>query len=164
LRLLARSALAATAGVAAGLAFEPYHWWFLLPIAVAALTLLAMAAPGLRSGFWVGFVFGTAFMLVLLPWLQVIGVYAWIPLAVLEGLFYGLAGLAARIVVRLTRIIFDRSRSGGRRSSSKRPARMASRIASRTCSGRGAFSSSTSTVPYSSPTAARMSAGSLRVA
>jgi len=33
LRLLARSALAATAGVAAGLAFEPYHWWFLLPIA-----------------------------------------------------------------------------------------------------------------------------------
>src|SRR6185503_14728516 len=45
LRLLARSALAATAGVAAGLAFEPYHWWFLLPIAVAALTLLAVAAP-----------------------------------------------------------------------------------------------------------------------
>ncbi len=40
-------------------------------------------------------------MLVLLPWLQVIGVYAWIPLAVLEGLFYGLAGLAARAVVRL---------------------------------------------------------------
>ena len=71
---------------------------------------------------------------------------------------------AARIVVRLTRIIFERSRSGGRRSSSKRPARMASRIASRTCSGRGAFSSSTSTIPYSSPTAARMSAGSLRVA
>ena len=101
MRLLARSALAATAGVAAGLAFEPYHWWFLLPIAVAALTLLAVAAPGLRSGFWVGFVFGTAFMLVLLPWLQVIGVYAWIPLAVLEGLFYGLAGLAARAVVRL---------------------------------------------------------------
>jgi apolipoprotein N-acyltransferase len=100
-RLLARSALAATAGACAGLAFEPYHWVYLLPLAVAAVTLLAAHAPRLRSGFWVGFVFGTAFMLVLLPWLQVIGVYAWIPLAVVEGLFYGLAGLAARAVIRL---------------------------------------------------------------
>jgi apolipoprotein N-acyltransferase len=100
-RLLVRSALAATAGVAAGLAFEPYHWVYLLPFAVAATTLLAVRAPRLRSGFWVGLVFGTAFMLVLLPWLQVIGVYAWIPLAVVEGLFYGLAGLATRAVVRL---------------------------------------------------------------
>src|SRR6185436_11082735 len=54
-----------------------------------------------RGGFWLGFVFGTVFMLVLLPWLQVIGVYAWIPLAVLEGLFYGLAGLATCAVRRL---------------------------------------------------------------
>ena len=36
-------------------------------------------------------------MLVLLPWLQVIGVYAWIPLALIEGLFYGLAGLATAL-------------------------------------------------------------------
>ena len=43
-------------------------------------------------------------MLVLLPWLQVIGVYAWIPLAVLEGLFYGLAGLAARAVRPAARV------------------------------------------------------------
>jgi apolipoprotein N-acyltransferase len=99
--LLARSALAALAGVAAGLAFEPYHWVFLLPLAVAATTLLAAGAPRLRSAFWVGAVFGTAFLLVLLPWLQVIGVYAWIPLALLEGLFYGLAGLATRAVLRL---------------------------------------------------------------
>jgi len=88
-RLLARSALAALAGAAAGLSFEPHHWVALLPFAVAGLTLLAASAPRLRSGFWVGLVFGTAFMLVLLPWLQVIGVYAWIPLAVVEGLFYG---------------------------------------------------------------------------
>jgi apolipoprotein N-acyltransferase len=37
-------------------------------------------------------------MLVLLPWLRVIGVYAWIPLSVVEGLFYGFAGLATRAV------------------------------------------------------------------
>ena len=63
-RLLARSALAALAGVAAGLAFEPYHWVVLLPFAVAGAD---PAAPRphrrLRSGFWLGFVFGTAFML-----------------------------------------------------------------------------------------------------
>jgi apolipoprotein N-acyltransferase len=100
-RLLARSALAALAGVGAALAFEPTHWVVLLPFAVAAITLLAARAPRLRAGFWVGFVFGAAFMLVLLPWLQVIGVYAWIPLALLEGLFYGLAGLATVAVVRL---------------------------------------------------------------
>ena len=100
MRLLARSAVAALAGVAAGLSFEPYHWVFLLPLAVAALTLLAVPV-GARQGFWLGAVFGTAFMLVLLPWLTVIAVYAWVPLAILEGLFYGLAGLAAALVVRL---------------------------------------------------------------
>lgn len=92
-----RSGAAALAGVGAGLAFEPYHFVYLLPVAVAALTLLC-AGRRLRSGFWLGFVFGTAFMLVLLPWLQVIGVYAWVPLALLEGAFYGLAGLVVSAV------------------------------------------------------------------
>jgi apolipoprotein N-acyltransferase len=100
-RLLARSALAALAGVAAGLSFEPFHWVVLLPFAIAGVTLLATGAGRLRSAFWLGVVFGTAFMLVLLPWLRVIGVYAWIPLALVEGLFYGLAGLATRAVRRL---------------------------------------------------------------
>ena len=56
----------ATAGLAAGLSFEPLHWVYLLPLAVAALTLLCVGRR-LRSGFWLGFVFGAAFMLVLLP-------------------------------------------------------------------------------------------------
>ena len=86
MRLLARSVLAALAGVAAGLAFEPYHWVVLLPARRRRGDRSSrVRAPRLRSGFWVGFVFGTAFMLVLLPWLQVIGVYAWIPLAVARG-------------------------------------------------------------------------------
>ena len=99
MRLLARSVAAAVAGAGAGLAFEPYHWVLLLPLAVAVLTLLCVGRR-VRGGFWLGFVFGTAFMLVLLPWLQVIGVYAWIPLAVIEGLFYGLAGLATAALTR----------------------------------------------------------------
>ena len=48
--LLVRSALAALAGAAAGLSFDPHHWVALLPFAVAGLTLLAAAAPRLRSG------------------------------------------------------------------------------------------------------------------
>ncbi len=99
MRLLVRTVAVALAGVGAGLAFEPYHWVWLLPVWVAVLTLLCAGRRG-RSGFWLGFVFGTAFMLVLLPWLQVIGVYAWIPLALVEGLFYGLAGLAAAMLTR----------------------------------------------------------------
>ena len=65
--------------------FEPYHWVACCRSRSPALTLLAAAAPRLRSGFWLGLVFGTAFMLVLLPWLRVIGVYAWIPLSSSRG-------------------------------------------------------------------------------
>jgi apolipoprotein N-acyltransferase len=95
--VLARSVAVALAGVGAGLAFEPFHWVYLLPFSVAVLTLCCVGRRK-RSGFWLGLVFGTAFMLVLLPWLKVIGVYAWIPLAVIEGAFYGLAGLATSAV------------------------------------------------------------------
>jgi apolipoprotein N-acyltransferase len=95
--LLARTLAVAVAGVGAGLAFEPYSWVYLLPVSIAVLTGLCVGRR-LRSGFWLGLVFGTAFMLVLLPWLQVIAVYAWVPLALLEGLFYGLAGLVVSAV------------------------------------------------------------------
>jgi apolipoprotein N-acyltransferase len=91
---------AAVAGVAAGLSFEPYHLYALLPLAVAALTLLCVGRRE-RAGFGLGAVFGTTFMLVLLPWVTVIGAYAWVPLSVAEGLFYGLAGLATAAVCRL---------------------------------------------------------------
>jgi apolipoprotein N-acyltransferase len=97
--LLVRCVAAGVAGAAAGLSFEPYHWVALLPLSVAALTLLCVGRRA-RAGFGLGAVFGTAFMLVLLPWLQVIAVYAWVPLAVTEGLYYGLAGLAVAALTR----------------------------------------------------------------
>ena len=99
-----RTLTAAVAGAGAGLAFEPFHVWPLLPIAVGVLTLVCLRGrtpPRLRTGFWLGAVFGTVFMLVLLPWVRVIGAYAWVPLAVAEGLFYGVAGLATVAVRRL---------------------------------------------------------------
>ena len=99
MRLLARSLPAAVAGVAAALSFEPSHRVYLLPLAVAALTWLCIGLRP-RTGFWMGFVFGTGFMLVLLPWLTVIAVYAWVPLALLEGLFYGIAGLTTAALTK----------------------------------------------------------------
>ena len=71
-----RLALAVASGLAAGLAFEPFALAYLLPLAVAGVTL---AVAGLRPGrgFVVGLVFGVAFMGLLLPWLQVIHPVAW---------------------------------------------------------------------------------------
>ena len=98
--LFGRIAVAALAGVAAGLSFEPHNLVYLLPVAVAALTLTCLGATP-RLGFLVGTVFGVAFMLFLLPWLQVIGTDAWIALSILQGLFYGLLGLGTVAVTRL---------------------------------------------------------------
>jgi apolipoprotein N-acyltransferase len=98
--LLTRFLPAAVAGVATGLAFEPLAWVYVLPFAVAAVTLTCIGVR-LRTGFLLGAVYGTAFMLTLLPWVLVIGAYAWIPLCAAEGLFYGLLGLGVAAVCRL---------------------------------------------------------------
>jgi apolipoprotein N-acyltransferase len=98
--LLARLAIGGLAGVAAAAAFEPIHWVYLLPLAVTALTIGCLGTT-LRRGFLVGTVFGTAFMLVLLPWLQVIGPDAWIALSLVEGAFYGLVGLGTVAASRM---------------------------------------------------------------
>jgi apolipoprotein N-acyltransferase len=82
--LLLRLALAAAAGAAVALSFEPHALVVLMPVGVAGLSLLLQGLRP-RAGLLVGSVFGSAFMLVLLPWLQVIGTDAWIALAVLEG-------------------------------------------------------------------------------
>jgi apolipoprotein N-acyltransferase len=99
-RSVVRALTCALAGLGAALSFEPHHWVFLLPLAVAALTVACAGVRG-RTGFWLGALFGAVFMLVLLPWLTVIGWYAWLPLALVEGLFYGLAGLATALTRRL---------------------------------------------------------------
>lgn len=95
-----RLAMAVVSGVLAAGAFEPFDWPYLLPVAVAGLTL-AVRGSGLRTAFAVGMAFGTVFMLVLLPWLRVIGTDAWIALSLLEAVFYGLGGVATALVTRL---------------------------------------------------------------
>jgi apolipoprotein N-acyltransferase len=98
--LLLRLVLAALAGGAVAISFEPFAIFPLLPLGVAGLSLVLHGLRP-REGFVVGTVVGTVFMLVLLPWLQVIGEDAWVLLSLLQGVFYGLLGAGATFVQRL---------------------------------------------------------------
>lgn len=95
-----RLPLACLAGVAAGLSFEPFALVWLLVPAVALLTWTCRGRS-LHGGLATGIGFGLAFMLTLLPWLQVIGADAWIGLSAIQALFYGVLGAATTAVQRL---------------------------------------------------------------
>ncbi len=95
-----RLAVAAASGLAAAGAFEPLAWAVLLVPAVAGLSVAVHGTRG-RRAFAVGLVFGLAFMAALLPWLQVIGVDAWIGLSLLEAAFFGVLGVALTRVATL---------------------------------------------------------------
>lgn len=91
--LAARALTALAAGGAVGATFAPYNQVWLLPVGLAALMVLVHGQRG-RAGFGYGWAFGIGFMLVLMPWIRVIGTDAWIALSVIEGSFYALMGLS----------------------------------------------------------------------
>ncbi|WP_018543209.1 apolipoprotein N-acyltransferase [Streptomyces sp. MspMP-M5] len=95
-----RTALAAVAGLALGLAFPPYGLWPLSLVAVAALSLLTRGRRA-RQGAWTGFAFGLPFFLVLLKWLHVVGWDAVAGLSVAEALFVVLLGAGLALTSRL---------------------------------------------------------------
>jgi apolipoprotein N-acyltransferase len=92
-RTLVRTLLAAGSGALAAFSFEPVAWATFAVFAVAGLSLALRGTSG-RAAFGTGMSFGVAFMALLLPWIQVIGVDAWIGLSLLEAAFYGLLGWA----------------------------------------------------------------------
>lgn len=98
--LTARAGLAVAAGVAVGLAFPPYELWWLMPVGVAGLTLAAWGTRA-RHGAALGFVGGLAFFLILLRWLTVIGLDAWLLVAVLEAAFWIPLGIGLAFAPRL---------------------------------------------------------------
>ncbi len=88
-----RALAAGLAGCAVGLAFPPYNQIWLMPVGVAGLLLLTRRQRA-WAGLGYGWAFGAGFMLVLMPWLQVIGYDAWVALAVVEGFFYAVMGMS----------------------------------------------------------------------
>ncbi|MBC9733894.1 apolipoprotein N-acyltransferase [Nocardioides marmotae] len=98
--MLKRCLVALVAGVLLAAAFEPVAAAYLLPVAVAGF---ALATRGLRarSGFVVGLVFGVAFYFPHISWMTAVGTDAWLALAGVESLFYGLLGAAAAYLHRL---------------------------------------------------------------
>ncbi len=97
--MLLRLVVAALAGVALGLSFEPARLVFLLPVALAAL-LWAVRGQTARRGALLGWVFGLAFFLVLLVWLRVIGSDAWVVVAVVQALYLAAAGAGLAVASR----------------------------------------------------------------
>jgi apolipoprotein N-acyltransferase len=91
---------AAASGLLATLAFPPYDVW---PLALPAIAWLALLCRGQRP--WraavLGLVHGTATFLPLLTWMQVIGVDAWIALALLEAAFISAMAALFPAVLRL---------------------------------------------------------------
>jgi apolipoprotein N-acyltransferase len=94
-----RAVLAAVAGWVLSAAFEPLAVAWLIPVAVAGF-VIATRGIRLRAGFVVGLVFGVTFYFTHIWWMRAVGVPAWIALATLETLFYGVMGTLSALLQR----------------------------------------------------------------
>ena len=97
--MLLRTSLALVAGVCLALAFEPVAAAALVPVAVAGFVLTARGLPARRA--WVpGLAFGVGFYFVLIFWMRAVGTDAWVGLAGIEALLYGVLGSATAVLTR----------------------------------------------------------------
>jgi apolipoprotein N-acyltransferase len=92
-QFVARTAIAAVAGVITALAFAPAGLWPLALLGVVGV-LAAQWRVGPAIGAALGFVYGATFFLVLLSWMTVIGTDAWILLSLYCALWNGALGAA----------------------------------------------------------------------
>jgi apolipoprotein N-acyltransferase len=92
--------IAVAGGLALAAAFPPAGIW---PLAAAgpALLVVALWRRSLRGSFLVGLAFGIAFFLPLLSWLVNVAWYAWVALAVVEALIFGLLAVGQRLLLGL---------------------------------------------------------------
>jgi len=100
--VLQRLTIAVLGGLALSASFEPVAFAWLLPIGVACYALATRDLGVRRSGL-VGLAFGIAFYFTHIAWMRssVPGTGAWIALASVEAIFYGLLGLAVPLLRRL---------------------------------------------------------------
>ncbi len=98
--MLTRTASALVAGVVLALAFQPVGASWLIPVAVAGFVVCTVGLPARRA--WLpGLAFGIGFCYVLMFWMRVVGVDAWLALAGLQAAFYGVLGA---VVARLGKL------------------------------------------------------------
>lgn len=93
--------LSAASGVLLGFAFPPYDLpWPAIPIAIAGW-FLATHDVSLRTAMWRSLAFALGFYLVLLQWLLVVGIDAWIVLALLQSAYFLLVGVVRNRIRRM---------------------------------------------------------------
>ena len=91
--------LALASGVALALAFEPVAVPVLVPFAVAGF-VLSIRGLSARRGFLPALVFGIGFYFLHIVWMRAVGTDAWVGLASIEALFYGLLGPVVAVLGR----------------------------------------------------------------
>ncbi|WP_375498874.1 apolipoprotein N-acyltransferase [uncultured Jatrophihabitans sp.] len=96
------AALVAVGGGAAGvLAFPRFGLW---PFAFVSVAMLSVAVDGrrLRTGFWLGYLYGAAFLLPLVHWTGIyVGPVPWLILCLFFALFFAVLGAVLTGLVRL---------------------------------------------------------------
>jgi apolipoprotein N-acyltransferase len=99
--LLRRLVVAALAGGALSLAYEPVAVAYVMPLCLAAYALTTREVRP-RTGLLIGLVFGAAFYYPHIYWMSPsIGWPAWVLLAAVETAFYGALGAASPVLQRL---------------------------------------------------------------
>jgi apolipoprotein N-acyltransferase len=97
--VLLRTTVALVAGLSLGLSFEPAGQVLLLVPSIAALFWCARGRS-LRGGALLGLVFGVGYFHVLLFWLRVIGVDAWMAVSWFQALYLCVLGAGLALVAR----------------------------------------------------------------
>jgi apolipoprotein N-acyltransferase len=100
LRLRWALPLALASGLLLAVAFPPFGVWplaFLSP----ALLVVALSGRSLRGAFTVGLVFGLAFFVLLLVWVDNLAWYAWAALAIASALIFAVLTIAQRLLLNL---------------------------------------------------------------
>ena len=101
LHVFARPVAAIAAGVCYALAFPSVGWWWLAPIAVGLMTWTAYTSPSVRASVGWGALSGIVGYLMLVQWMSILGMDAWLALAAYSAVWIALTSGATRLLTRL---------------------------------------------------------------
>lgn len=100
--VLIRVVAALVAGLLLFGSFPPRPLWFLAPVGIALLVLIARSSHRLRGAFGFGLLAGLSFFLPLLPWTGIyVGPLPWVALSGACAVYLGLFAMLARLLATL---------------------------------------------------------------